>query len=184
MTLRHCPLYRTPDPYLSVTRPKVPIFPNVIYPTRDAVVAAPQARFELGTCRRCGFSYNAALDGSRIYYSIGYDNHVASAAFTQYYREVARMLIARLAIREGTVYDIGCGKEEFLRIFCELAPGVRGIGIDSSCTPCHNRKVDRGIARRSGSDRCCGRLRGARGRRDRTNDHTRRPREASSSGGW
>ena len=138
MTLRPCPLCRTPDPYLSVTRPRVPIFQNVIYPTRDAAVAAPQARFELGTCRRCGFSYNAAFDGARINYSIDYDNHVASAAFTQYYREVARMLIDRLALREGTVYDIGCGKGEFLRIFCELAPGVRGIGIDPSCTPCHD----------------------------------------------
>lgn len=138
MTVRSCPLCRTPDPELSVTRANVPIFQNVVYASREAAIDCPQARFDLGTCHACGFSYNATFDGSIIDYGVEYDNHVASAAFANYYREVARMLIDRLAIRDGTVYDIGCGKGEFLRVFCELAPGVRGIGIDPSCTPCRD----------------------------------------------
>lgn len=138
MKARICPLCKNPDPQLSITRANVPIFQNVVYTNRAAAIAAPQAPFDLGTCRACSFSYNATFDASIIAYGVDYDNHVASAAFDKYYREVAQMLIDRLAICDGTIYDIGCGKGEFLRIFCELAPGVRGVGIDPSCTPCRD----------------------------------------------
>jgi SAM-dependent methyltransferase len=137
MIFRPCPLCRTPSAQCSVTRSRLPIFQNVVFSNRDAAIAAPQARFDLATCRACGFSYNTSFDNAIIDYGVDYDNHVASSAFTDYYHDVVRMLIDRLGIHDGTVYDIGCGKGEFLRIFCKLAPGVRGIGIDPSCTPIH-----------------------------------------------
>lgn len=132
---RHCPLCNTPLPHVSIVRPRLPVFQNVVHPTRDLARAAPAARFELGTCRGCGFSFNAVFDPDCMTYDVTYDNHVESAAFKRYYRDVAQMLLDRFQIREGTVYDIGCGKGEFLRVLCELAPGVAGIGIDPSCTP-------------------------------------------------
>lgn len=132
---RSCPLCGGCDTQRTVRRERVPIFQNVVYATHEAAVTAPQALFELATCRRCGFSYNGEFDSSLVNYDANYDNHVASAAFRAYYRDVASMLIDRFRITDGTVYDIGCGKGEFLRIFCELAPGVRGVGIDPSCTP-------------------------------------------------
>jgi hypothetical protein len=133
--IRPCTVCATQDPQLSVRRAAIPVFQNVVYASADAARAAPQAAFDLGTCHACGFSYNASFDASLVTYDESYDNHVASAAFDTYYRSIATMLIDRFGIVDGTVYDIGCGKGEFLRVFCELAPGVRGIGIDPSCTP-------------------------------------------------
>lgn len=132
---RPCPVCAAADPHLSVRRAAIPVFQNIVYATVEAARAAPQAAFYLGTCRTCGFSYNAAFDERLVTYDENYDNHVASAAFDAYYRSVATMLIDRFGIVDGTVYDIGCGKGEFLRVLCALAPGVRGIGIDPSCTP-------------------------------------------------
>jgi SAM-dependent methyltransferase len=118
-----------------VRRAQVPIFQNVVYPTRLEALAAPQGELVLGTCVACGFSYNARFDAELVVYDERYDNHVASAAFEQYYRTQARLLIDRFKLASGTVYDVGCGKGEFLRILCALAPGIHGVGIDPSCTP-------------------------------------------------
>lgn len=135
MTDKPCPICASPDPSISVRRAAIPVFQNVVYASVAAARACPQAAFALGTCRRCGFSYDAAFDEALVVYDETYDNHVASAAFDAYYREIAALLIARHGIVDGTVYDIGCGKGEFLRVLCALAPGVRGIGIDPSCAP-------------------------------------------------
>lgn len=133
---RDCPLCGAPGPHISIVRRNLPVLQNVVHPSRAMAREAPAARFELGTCRGCGFSFNAVFDPDRMIYDVAYDNHVESAAFRRYYRDVAGMLLDRFEIIDGTVYDIGCGKGEFLRILCELAPGVTGIGIDPSCTPC------------------------------------------------
>lgn len=133
--LRDCPLCGRPDPAPSVRRAAIPVFQNVTYATAEAARAAPQAAFVLATCRACGFSFNGAFDPALVTYDENYDNHVASAAFSRYYRDLAAMLIDRFGIADGTVYDIGCGDGAFLDTFCGLAPGVRAIGIDPSCTP-------------------------------------------------
>jgi SAM-dependent methyltransferase len=120
---------------LSVDRESLPVFQNVVHQSRDAAMKAACGQFRLGTCRDCGFSWNTGFDADVMVYDESYDNHVASAVFAAYYRELVLMLIERFGISDGTVYDIGCGKGEFLRIFAALAPGVRCIGIDPSCTP-------------------------------------------------
>jgi SAM-dependent methyltransferase len=133
--LRDCPVCGRPDPMPSVERAAIPVFQNVTYADAEAAAAAPTGRFVLATCRGCGFSYNGAFEPDRVVYDETYDNHVASDAFRDYYRSLAAMLIERFGITGGCVYDIGCGKGEFLEIFHGLAPQVRAIGIDPSCTP-------------------------------------------------
>lgn len=135
MTAITCPLCRATDAILSVHRDAIPVLQNVVYPTAAAARAAPQGRFDLATCTSCGFSWNAGFDPAAITYDETYDNHVASPVFDAYYADLAQMLIDRFGITDGTIYDIGCGKGEFLRIFARLAPNVRCIGIDPSCTP-------------------------------------------------
>jgi hypothetical protein len=130
-----CPVCGHRDAMPSIERPSIPIFQNVTYATREAALAAARGKFLLATCRRCGFSYNAAFDPQRMVYDESYDNHVASSAFRDYYRSLAGMLIDRFAITDGHVYDIGCGKGEFLEIFHELAPRAQATGIDPSCAP-------------------------------------------------
>jgi hypothetical protein len=133
---RACPLCGTLDPQVTIERPMLPIFQNVVYDTSASARLAPSAHFELGTCKGCGFSFNAAFEPDRVTYDADYDNHVESSAFRSYYRDIARMLIERFQLIEGTVYDVGCGKGEFLKVLCEMAPGITGIGVDPSCTPC------------------------------------------------
>jgi SAM-dependent methyltransferase len=132
---RDCPVCGAPDPLISVRRAAVPVLQNRVYASRDEALAAPVAPFALGTCVACGFSYNACFDARLMVYDASYDNHVASAAFADYYRSLAAMLIERFGLKDGTVYDVGCGKGEFLRILCGMAPGIHGVGIDPSCTP-------------------------------------------------
>jgi hypothetical protein len=136
---RPCPVCTCADVAPSVERAAIPVFQNVTYDTAEAARAAPRAPFRLATCRRCGFSYNALFDAGLATYDENYDNHVESAVFQDYYRDLASMLIARFGIGEGSVYDIGCGNGEFLEVFSGLAPGVQAIGLDPSCTP-----IDRG----------------------------------------
>lgn len=119
----------------SVHRSGIPILQNIVYLTAEEARTAPKGSLDLATCLGCGFSWNASFDPTAIVYDERYDNHVASPAFTAYYHELARMLIERFDIRDGTVYDIGCGKGEFLRVLSELVPDVRCVGIDPSCTP-------------------------------------------------
>jgi SAM-dependent methyltransferase len=133
--LRDCPVCGRPDPMPTVERAAIPIFQNVTYASAAAAAAAPRGRFVLATCRGCGFSYNGAFDPARIVYDENYDNHVASDAFRDYYRDLAAMLIGRFGIEDGFVYDVGCGKGEFLEILHGLAPATRAVGIDPSCTP-------------------------------------------------
>lgn len=133
--MRPCPVCGHADVRTSVRRERLPIFQNVVYPTEEAARAAPQAAFALATCARCGFSYNGAFRSELVVYDQNYDNAVPSRVFLDYYRSVARMLIDRFDLKDGKVFDVGCGKGEFLQILCELAPGIEGIGIDPSCTP-------------------------------------------------
>ncbi len=108
---------------------------NVVFSTRDEALSATRAPFELATCPRCGFSFNARFDPALMVYDARYDNDVPSAAFERYYREIARDLAARHGITRGFVCDVGCGKGRFLDVFTEAVEGVEGLGIDPSCAP-------------------------------------------------
>ncbi len=64
-----------------------------------------------------------------------YDNHVESAVFDAYYGDLVGLMSRRFELDCGTVYDIGCGDGEFLKVLCEAAPDVSGVGLDPSCRP-------------------------------------------------
>ncbi|MBT7596728.1 MAG: hypothetical protein HN559_17625, partial [Gemmatimonadetes bacterium] len=123
---------------VSVRRKSLPVFNNVTYPTRDEARCAPVGRFALATCRSCGFSHNGDFDPDLVTYDENYDNHVESAVFDAYYGDLVRLMSRRFELDSGTVYDIGCGNGEFLKVLCEAAPDVSGVGIDPSCRPTHD----------------------------------------------
>lgn len=120
---------------MSVRRESLPVLNNVTYPTRDAARSAPVGSFALATCRSCGFSHNGNFEPDLVAYDSSYDNHVESAVFEAYYEELVYSLHRRFELDGGTVYDIGCGDGEFLKVLCEAAPDVSGVGIDPSCHP-------------------------------------------------
>ena len=130
-----CPVCGSLDTVTTVQRPLLPVLQNRVYPTRDEALRAPTAPFELHTCSICGFSFNGRFNSSLVIYDEHYDNDVPSAMFMRYHEELARGLVQRFNLSDGTVYDVGCGKGTFLEVLCRMAPGIRGIGVDPSCTP-------------------------------------------------
>jgi len=120
---------------VSVRRESLPVFNNVTYPTRDEARCAPVGRFALATCRSCGFSHNGDFDPDLVNYDENYNNHVESAVFDAYKGDLVGLMSRRFELNGGTVYDIGCGDGEFLKVLCEAAPDVSGVGIDPSCHP-------------------------------------------------
>lgn len=132
--LSTCPVCNG-EAMVSVRRSVLPIFQNVTYETQLEALGAPVGEFSLATCRSCGFSYNGDFDAKLVTYDENYDNHVASAVFEQYYLAIATQLKNKFDLTSGIVYDIGCGNGEFLKVFCETASQIHGVGIDPSCTP-------------------------------------------------
>lgn len=130
-----CPVCGAVTSAVYVDRGKIPVYQNVTYATVEAARAAPLGRFVLSTCHTCGFSFNAGFDPDDIVYDENYDNYVASSVFESYYESIAGFLIEKYGLTEGRVFDIGCGKGEFLEVFHRLSPDVEAIGIDPSCTP-------------------------------------------------
>jgi 2-polyprenyl-3-methyl-5-hydroxy-6-metoxy-1,4-benzoquinol methylase len=130
-----CPLCRSARIVETIRRERLPVFQNVVWESREKAIAAPVAPFVLGTCGDCGFSFNTAFDAALLDYDERYDNNVASPAFRAYLQSQVDLLLAKVGIVDGTIYEIGCGKGEFLEMLCASAPGVAGIGIDPSCTP-------------------------------------------------
>ena len=133
--MRPCPICNCHDIVTSVSRPQLPVLQNKVYSTREAALRSPTAPFLLGTCRRCGFSFNALFQPKLVVYDETYNNEAPSPVFFRYCEKIAEMLIDRFRLTSGTVYDVGCGKGAFLRILCRLAPGIQGVGIDPSCSP-------------------------------------------------
>ena len=137
--MKQCPVCGCEETIGTVERARLPVVQNRVYPSRAEALNAPSAAFRLNTCVRCGFSFNGLFDSGLVVYDEYYDNDVPSKVFRDYYEQLASMLIERFGLDSGTVYDIGCGKGDFLRTLCRLAPGIHGVGIDPSCTPVSDR---------------------------------------------
>jgi hypothetical protein len=125
-----CPVCAGPlTPFLQV--PGVPVFCNVLWPTREEALAAPRGDIALAFCARCGMLRNVAFDAELVRYSPGYENSLHfSPSFQRFAEGLARRLIDRYALRGRRVVDVGCGRGDFLELLC--AAGNRGVGYDPS----------------------------------------------------
>lgn len=117
------------DSYVVRSQPVV-----VNYRFRTAFAAASVARGDvvLRECRQCGLIFNSQFDPRRVPYDQQYENRQGfSPRFVRYLDGVSVELIRRYRLQGTSVLEIGCGKGDFLRRFCELA-NARGIGYDTS----------------------------------------------------
>ena len=108
---------------------------NLVYRTQVEALQAPFGQFELKACSQCGFAFNQAFDPDLLTYDRNYDNQVVSQQFADYYHEIATHLIKRHELSQGLICEIGCGKGQFLDLFCQAGTGIQGIGVDPSCDP-------------------------------------------------
>lgn len=113
----------------------VPAHCNLLWPTREAALAAPQGDLRLAFCHTCGHLFNSAFDQAAMAYTPDYENSLHFSPHYQAYAEgVARDLIERYGLRSADVIDVGCGKGEFLELICALGD-CRGVGFDRSYVP-------------------------------------------------
>ena len=112
--------------------PQVPVYCNVLWPTREAALNSPMADMQLGFCRSCGHIYNFAFDPAKLDYTLDYENSLHfSPRFQEYARTLADRLITRHNLYAKDIIEIGCGSGDFLKLLCEMG-GNRGVGFDPS----------------------------------------------------
>jgi SAM-dependent methyltransferase len=110
----------------------IPVFCNVLWPSREEALAAPKGDIRLVQCRGCTHFFNQAFDPILTEYTTAYEN---SLHFSERFNEFARNLAARLIdtydLQGKDVVDVGCGRGDFLRMLCDMG-GNRGVGFDRS----------------------------------------------------
>ncbi|MFZ1428047.1 MAG: class I SAM-dependent methyltransferase [Geminicoccaceae bacterium] len=113
----------------------IPVHSCVLVETREAALAFPQGDLELAFCESCGFIHNHLFDRSRLDYSGEYEETQGySPRFRSFIDEVCEDQIRRHALGGKTLFEIGCGKGEFLVSLCERS-GSHGVGIDPAYRP-------------------------------------------------
>ena len=108
----------------------VPVENNVMTATAEAALSFPLGDLVLAVCDHCGFIRNTAFNPSLLHYSAGYEDQQGfSPTFNTYARDLSMRLIEKYDLHGKDIVEIGCGKGDFLLLFCELGRN-RGIGID------------------------------------------------------
>jgi len=129
-----CPLCQTPDGWQFFVRAGVPAQDGVLWPTRDAALAAPRVDTRLALCCHCGGIWNDAYDPAVVGFT-GYDVSTdGSATFLHFLEELASRLATTHAGAHQHVLDIACGRGTLLRMLCGLT-GASGLGIDPNAPP-------------------------------------------------
>jgi SAM-dependent methyltransferase len=108
---------------------------NYVYRTYDEAVNSETGEFDLRACPRCGLAFNATFDPGLLKYDENYDNLVPSSVMDSYYRYLAGYLYDTFKLEGGLLIEVGCGKGAFLKIMCEMFPGIEAIGVDPSYQP-------------------------------------------------
>lgn len=113
----------------------VPVYCNVLWPTREEALAAATGDICLTFCPGCGHFFNAAFDPGRVDYTANYDNSLHfSPRFSEYAGDLAERLVTTYGLQGKDIIEIGCGKGDFLALLCERGNN-RGVGFDRSYEP-------------------------------------------------
>ncbi len=127
-----CPICYHHDIIFFLDISGVPVYCNVLLPSRHDALNVAKGDIQLGFCEKCGHIYNFAFDPGIVDYTQEYEN---SLHFSPKFQEYAGALAARLHEKydliNKDIIEIGCGKGDFLRMLCELGDN-RGFGFDPS----------------------------------------------------
>jgi SAM-dependent methyltransferase len=127
-----CPVCRSVETEAVLERTGFPVMQNIVYLDRAGAQAAPRGDIRLVVCRTCGFVFNAAFDGERVAYGIGYDNTIPDSPAFRAHLERRSDVVAEAVPADAHVVDVGCGDGAFLKAIVERRPAVVGIGIDAA----------------------------------------------------
>lgn len=95
----------------------------------------PKGQLRLGFCGACGFITNVDFDASLSAYSARYEETQGfSERFRMFASDLAKRWVENYDLHGKTVFEIGCGKGEFLVQMVEHGAAA-GIGIDPGVNP-------------------------------------------------
>jgi SAM-dependent methyltransferase len=130
-----CPVCMSTNIVVRLEISQIPVFCNVLWPTREEAIRAPKGDLRLGFCGTCGHVFNVAFNPALIEYTQHYENSLHfSPRFRSYAESLAARLIERYDLHGKDIIEIGCGQGEFLSLLCHMG-GNRGIGFDPSYVP-------------------------------------------------
>lgn len=115
--------------------PNAPIQSLVNIRDKEEALSIPRTDIDLCFCHNCGFIFNSSFDTSYDYYTKGYEDQQGfSPTFRKFITGVTNRFIDRYDMRNKDIIEIGCGKGDFISLFCELGNN-RGVGIDPAWVP-------------------------------------------------
>jgi SAM-dependent methyltransferase len=98
--------------------------------SRTEAVGFPRGDLELCFCDTCGFIQNSLFDPALLDYTQDYEESQGfSPTFGAFAQGLVDRLIERYGIRGKKVFEIGCGKGDFLSLICKTGDN-KGLGID------------------------------------------------------
>lgn len=110
--------------------PRLPVDVGSLCETAAAAKNAPCGEIRLDFCRHCGLIANRSYDPQRIAFRPGYQvSLLHTPTFRSYIESLATRLASRYELAGKSIFEIGCGGGEFLRLIC-AAGGNHGIGVD------------------------------------------------------
>ncbi len=127
-----CPVCKSPklSPFLQIKN--LPVHFGLLWRSQVAALDCPKGELNLAVCMVCGFITNLAFVPSLMETTRAYENSMHfSPRFQAYARSVASRLVDFYGLRNGLVFEIGCGRGEFLAMVCELGDN-QGIGFESN----------------------------------------------------
>jgi len=134
--LDNCPACSGSTHALSLYRQyDVPVQSCLLPSTEARARGVERRQIELFGCRDCGLIFNRHFDATSQYFDTGYEETQGfSVVFQQFARDLGQNLDRRWHLSDRTVFEVGCGKGDFLAELCHRH-GCRGVGIDPAYDP-------------------------------------------------
>ena len=113
----------------------LPINTTRVIRTRAEALGEPRGDLDLTLCPGCGFLFNPAFDAALVPFDTAQEqNQGFSPTFVRWQTRLAGDLAARHRLAGKRIVEIGCGRGEFLGLFCAIADAT-GLGFDPSYEP-------------------------------------------------
>jgi hypothetical protein len=121
----HCSLCGSSGLLVFYEVTNVPASCNLLWTSKEEAINCPKGDIKLAFCSFCTFITNYAIEPEKNQYGHLYDN---SLFYSQHFQNFAKKLAANLTQRydlhNKTIVEVGCGKVDFLSLFCELGNNI------------------------------------------------------------
>ena len=113
----------------------VPVQDGMLWRSKEAALNAPTGDIKLAFCHCCGYVGNLRFNPQKIRYDQEYSFSLHfSPTYQTFVNTLATRLMAKFALTDQPILEIGCGQGDFIRLLCQLGCSC-GIGIDPTVTP-------------------------------------------------